>query len=73
MDFDPEHLVFIDETWMATNITRSDGRCGEGERLRMESPHGHRKTTTLVAGFRMSGMVGPMVLDGQINGDWFEA
>lgn len=32
-------------------------------------PHGHRKTTTLVAGLRMTGMVAPMVLDGPINGD----
>lgn len=39
----------------------------------MGFPHGHRKTTTLVAGLRMSGMVAPMVLDGPINGDWFEA
>lgn len=45
------------------------------------SPHGHRKTTTLVAGLRMTGMVAPMVLDGPINpvlsevegGDWCEA
>jgi transposase len=28
---------------------------------------------TLVAGLRMTGMVTPMVLDGPINGDWFEA
>ena len=54
-------------------MTRSHGRCAKGERLRMGFPHGHRKTTTLVAGLRMSGMVAPMVLDGPINGDWFEA
>jgi transposase len=65
--------VFIDETWTATNMTRSHGRCARGERLRMGYPHGHRKTTTLVAGLRMTGMVAPMVLDGPINGDWFEA
>jgi transposase len=65
--------VFIDETWTATNMTRSHGRCAKGERLRMGVPHGHRKTTTLVAGLRMTGMVAPMVLDGPINGDWFEA
>ncbi len=39
----------------------------------MGFPHGHRKTTTLVAGLRMSGMVAPMVLDRPIDGDWFEA
>jgi hypothetical protein len=31
-------------------MTRSHGRCQKGERLRMGFPHGHRKTTTLVAG-----------------------
>jgi hypothetical protein len=41
-------------------------------RLRMGFPHGHRKTTTLVAGLRLRGMVAPKVLDGPINGDWFE-
>jgi transposase len=66
-------LLFIDETWTATNMTRSHGRCRKGERLRMGFPHGRRKTTTLVAGLRTSGMVAPMVLDGPINGDWFEA
>ena len=54
-------------------MTRSHGRCARGERLRIGFPHGHRKTTTLVAGLRMSGMIAPMVLDGPINGDWFEA
>ena len=54
-------------------MTRSHGRCRKGERLRMGFPHGHRKTTTLVAGLRTTGMVAPMVLDGPINGDWFEA
>ncbi|WP_157893577.1 IS630 family transposase, partial [Aquidulcibacter paucihalophilus] len=64
---------FIDETWTATNMARTHGRCRKGQRLRMGFPHGHRKTTTLVAGLRLSGMVAPMVLDGPINGDWFEA
>ena len=35
-------------------MTRSHGRCPKGERLRMGFPHGHRKTTTLVAGLRMN-------------------
>lgn len=39
----------------------------------MGFPHGHRKTTTLVAGLRMTAMIAPMVLNGPINGDWFEA
>lgn len=39
----------------------------------MGFPHGHRKATTLVAGLRLTSMVAPMVLNGPINGDWFEA
>jgi transposase len=72
-DLDPARLVFIDETWTATNMARTHGRCARGERLRIGFPHGHRKTTTFVAGLRLNGMVAPMVLDGPINGDWFEA
>ena len=54
-------------------MTRTHGRCRKGERLRMGFPHGHRKTTTLLAGLRSTGMVAPMVLDGPVNGEWFEA
>jgi hypothetical protein len=37
LDLEPERLVFIDEPWTATNMTRSHGRCAKGERLRMGS------------------------------------
>ena len=36
-------------------------------------PHGHWKTTTLVAGLRRTGMIAPMMLDGPINRDAFVA
>lgn len=39
----------------------------------MPLPHGHWKTTTLVAGLSLCGIVAPMVLDRAINGVWFEA
>lgn len=35
--------------------------------------HGHWKTTTFVAGLRTTGIVAPLVLDGPINGEAFEA
>ena len=54
-DLDPERLVFIDETWTATNMARSHGRCAKGERLRMifsslvivSSPRSDTSTSTL--------------------------
>ena len=70
---DPAKLVFIDETWASTNMARTRGRAPRGERLRASIPHGHWKTTTFVAGLRLSGMVAPMVLDGPINGCAFQA
>lgn len=72
IDLEPERLVFIDKTWAATNIPRSHGRYLKGERLRMGFPYGHRKTTTLAAGPRKTGMFAPRALDGPINGDWLE-
>jgi transposase len=54
-------------------MTRSRGRIGKGQRLNVGIPHGHWKTTTFVAGLRLDGMVGPMVLDGPINREGFIA
>jgi transposase len=73
LDLDPERLVFIDETWAATNMARLRGRARKGQRLRAGIPHGHWKTTTFVAGLRLSGIMAPMVLDGPINGTAFHA
>ena len=54
-------------------MSRRYGRAPKGKRLRAGIPHGHWKTTTFVAGLRLSGMVAPMVLDGPINGVAFQA
>lgn len=54
-------------------MTRRCGRAPKGERLRAGVPHGHWKTTTFVGALRRTGMVAPMVLDGPINGVWFQA
>ena len=70
---DPNRLVFIDETWAATNMTRRYGRCARGLRLRGSVPHGHWKLTTLVAGLRTAGISVPYVFDGAINGQRFRA
>ncbi len=73
VDLDPERLVFIDETWASTNMARLHGRAPKGERLRAGIPQGHWKTTTFVAGLRLTGMMATMVLDGPINREAFQA
>ena len=70
---DPRRLVFIDETWAKTNMTRTHGRCAKGQRLVDKVPHGHRKTLTFLAALRCDAITAPFVLDGPINGDWFLA
>jgi hypothetical protein len=64
--------VFIDETWASTNMARRCGRAPRGQRLRSAVLHGHWKTTTFIAGLRLTGLVAPMVLDGPINGRSFQ-
>ena len=73
LDLDPARLVFIDETGASTAMARLRGRAPKGERLRAGIPRGHWKTTTFVAGLRLTGMVAPMVLDGPMNRSAFLA
>ena len=68
-----KRLIFIDETWTKTNMTRLRGRAPRGERLIDKTPHGHWKTTTLIAALGISGMRCSTVVDGAVNGDIFEA
>lgn len=70
---DPRKLVFVDETWASTNMARTHGRSPRGERLVMDVPHGHWKTTTFVAALRADGMTAPTVIDGPVTGDLFVA
>lgn len=70
---DPERLVFIDETWAKTNMTRTRGRSLRGTRLVARVPHGHWKTTTFLAALRSTGLTAPLVVDGAINGAIFLA
>jgi transposase len=65
---DPEHLVFLDETWAKTNMVRSHGRCLKGRRLAGSAPFGHWRTTTFVAGLRHDGIIAPLVMDCPMNG-----
>ena len=70
---DPERLVFIDETWAKTNMTRSHGRCLRGKRLLAKVPHGRWRTLTFLAALRSDRIDAPCVLDGPINGQSFLA
>jgi transposase len=70
---DPRRLVFIDETWAKTNMTRTHGRAPRGQRLVAKVPHGRWTTMTFIAALRCDRIDAPFVLDGPINGEWFRA
>jgi len=70
---DAGRLIFIDETWAKTNMTRLRGRARIGERLVDKPPHGHWQTTTLIAALGVEGVRCSTVVDGAVNGDIFES
>ena len=70
---DPERLVFIDETWIKTNMAPLRGWARKGKRLRGFAPHGHWRTLTFVGALRCDGLVAPCVFDGPINALCFRA
>jgi transposase len=70
---DPARLIFIDETWAKTNMTRTHGWAPRGARLVDKVPHGHWKTSTFLAGLRHDRIAAPCLFDGPINGERFLA
>jgi transposase len=54
-------------------MARRRGRAPKGQRLRVGIPRGHWKTTTFVAGLRLTGLTAPFVLDGPMNRSAFLA
>ena len=70
---DPARLVFIDETWAKTNMTRLRGWAPRGQKLLDKVPQGHWRTLTFLAALRRDRIDAPLVLDGPINGQSFLA
>ena len=71
--FDPSRLVFLDETWASTAMTRRYGRAPVGQRLIGYAPNGHWKTTTFIAALRHDGLTAPAVFNGPIDCESFLA
>lgn len=57
-------LIFLDETWTTTAMTRRYAWADVGTRALGHAPHGHWKTTTILAG---------MTCEGPINAECFFA
>ncbi len=70
---DAEKLLFIDETWASTSMTRRYGRAPKGQRCVGSAPRGHWKTTTFIAALRHDRLTAPMVVDAPMDGEMFLA
>ncbi|HEX3971548.1 MAG TPA: IS630 family transposase [Stellaceae bacterium] len=70
---DPQRLVFIDETWIKTNMAPLRGWGPKGQRVRGFAPHGHWRTLTFLGALRCDQLTAPCVFDGPINGRSFRA
>ena len=63
--------MFIDETWIKTNMAPLRGWGPSGQRLQGSAPFGHWKTMTFIAALRYDRISAPWVIDGPINGELF--
>lgn len=70
---DPHRLVFIDETWVKTNMAPLRGWGPKGTRVLGRAPHGKWRTLTFLAALRANGLKAPCVFDGPVNGEAFRA
>ena len=65
--------MFIDETWVKTNMAPIRGWGPRGKRLIGKAPHGHWRTLTFIGALRIDRIDAPCVFDGPINGESFLA
>ena len=70
-DLDPDRLVFLDETAATTTMARRYGRAPRGQRCRLPVPLGQRRTTTVTAALRTTGLLATALFEGATNGGRF--
>lgn len=64
-------MSFLDESGAQTDLVRSYGRSGCGERCVDATPQGHWKIMTAVAAVRLDGLTAPFTIDAAMNGEIF--
>ena len=65
-------LAFIDETSLKTNMAKTTGWSPCGARLVDHAPFGHWNTQTFIAALRHDRLDAPWVIDGAMNGEFFD-
>jgi transposase len=67
------HLKFIDETGIDLGMTRLYGRASPGERVVEGVPSHYGTKLTLLAALGIGGVIAPMVIEGAVDGEVFQA
>ena len=71
--WDPQRLVFIDETALNTKMARLYGRSPIGRRCLGRIPYGHWQTSTFIAALRWDRIDAPFLIEGAANREVFVA
>jgi transposase len=64
-------VSFLDESGAVTNLVRTYGRSGCGDRCVGSLPQGHWKIMTAVAAVRLDGLIAPFTIDAAMDGEIF--
>ena len=67
-----EHLVFLDETCLKTNMTRLYGRAYQGSRCHDTAPYGNWESLTILSSVRLDGTTESVVFEGSVDRKMFD-
>lgn len=68
----PNHLIFLDESGVKTNMTRLYGRALQGERCHDATPNGHWEAVTVLSSIRLDGETECIVFEGAVDRKMFD-
>lgn len=69
----PERLIFLDESGVTTQMTRTWARAPKGERIAESTPQGHWKVLTTLGAMSLRGMLAAMTIEAATDADIFDA
>ena len=69
----PERLIFLDESGVTTQMTRTYGRALRGARIHEATPQGHWKILTMLGAMSTLGMLAMMTIEEATDSDIFLA
>lgn len=72
-EINPDDLVFVDESGIATNMVQLYARAEDGKRAHGTVPNRHHRKLTLLGGLSTAGVVAMMTIEAATNQDVFLA